>query len=76
MPDVLVRDVDNRVLGKLKVRARRNGRSLQNELKQVFKTIAETEALSDERTADRIKAALRDRSFCDSAVLLRKDRRR
>jgi len=76
MPDVLVRDVDEKVLGKLKARASKNGRSLQNELLQLFNTITENDGLSDERTADKIKNALRGRSFSDSAALLREDRRR
>jgi plasmid stability protein len=76
MPDVLVRDVDEKVLSKLKTRANKNGRSLQNELLQVFKAITEDDALSDERTADKIKNALRGGSFSDSAILLREDRRR
>lgn len=76
MPDVLVRDVDEKVLGKLKAQASRNGRSLQNELLQVFKSVTESDGLSDEKTADKIKNALRGRSFSDSAALLREDRRR
>ncbi len=76
MPDVLVRDVDEKVLSKLKERAVRNGRSLQGELLQVLKSTTEDEAISDEKTADKIKKGLRGRSFSDSAALLREDRRR
>lgn len=76
MPDVLVRDVDEKVLSKLKARASRNGRSLQNEVVQIFRSVTEDNALSDERTADKIKDALRGGTFSDSATLLREDRRR
>jgi plasmid stability protein len=76
MPDVLVRDVDEKILNKLKSRASRNGRSLQNELLQIFKSITEDNGLSDEKTADKIKSALRGRTFSDSAAMLREDRRR
>jgi hypothetical protein len=63
MPDVLVRDVEN-------------GRSLQNELIQVFRTLVEGDNLSDEIRADEIKNSLRGRVFSDSATLLREDRNR
>jgi plasmid stability protein len=76
MPDILVRNVDKGILAKLKERARRNDRSLQNELTQVFKSLVDDEALSDEETAAKIKKSLRGRNFSDSAVLLREDRGR
>lgn len=76
MPDVLVRDVDEKVLSKLKSRAKKNGRSLQNELLQVFASLTEGDELSDEKTADKIRNALRGGTFSDSAQLLREDRRR
>lgn len=76
MADVLVRNVDEKLLSKLKKRAGKNERSLQNELLHIFKTIAEDDSTSDERTADRIKNALRGNVYSDSAGLLREDRRR
>lgn len=76
MADVLVRNVDERLLSKLKKRAGKNERSLQNELLHIFKTIAEDDGMSDERTANRIKNALRGKVYSDSAALLREDRRR
>jgi antitoxin FitA len=76
MPDVLVRDVDERVLTKLKARASENGRSLQNELLQVLHSVTENNGLSDEKTAEKIKNALRDRKHSDSTTLIREDRRR
>ena len=76
MPDVLVRNVEEVILLGLKERARENGRSLQNELTQVFRSLVEDEALSDEETAACIKKSLRGRVFSDSADLLREDRNR
>ncbi len=76
MPDVLVRNVDEGILAKLKDRARENGRSLQNELLQIFRALVERDALSDEERASQIKETLRGREFSDSAVLLREDRNR
>jgi len=78
MPDVLIRDVEEKVLEKLKARAKRNGRSLQTELAQVFRSLVanETEQLSDNETAAIIKESLRGGVFSDSVEMLREDRRR
>lgn len=76
MPNVLVRDVEDRILMKLKERAKENGRSLQNELTQIFRALVENEVLSDEETAAKIKKSLRGRVFSDSAASLREDRSR
>ncbi len=76
MADVLVRNVDEKLLSRLKKRAGKNERSLQNELLHIFKTITEDDGMSDERTANRIKNTLRGKMYSDSAALLREDRRR
>lgn len=76
MPDVLVRDVDPAVLSKLKDRAKKRGRSLQNELLRVLTLVTDAEGLSDVETAARIRKALIGRSFSDSGEMLREDRRR
>lgn len=78
MPDVLVRDVEKEILDKLKVRAKKNGRSLQNELIQIFQSSVENEIkqLSDKETAAKIRKMLEGRVFSDSTELLREDRRR
>lgn len=76
MPDVLVRDVEEKVLSKLKSRAKKNGRSLQNELLQIFASLTDGDSVSDEETADKIRNALRGGKHSDSAKLLREDRRR
>lgn len=74
MPNVLIRNVDEITLAQLKAQARRNGRSLQNELRILLTTVAHT--LSDEATATQIKEALRGRVFSDSAAQLRAERAR
>ncbi len=79
MPDVLVRNVEDDILQELKNRAKQNGRSLQKELKMLFSSLAQsnqTQILSDEETAAKIKESLRGREFSDSAELLREDRNR
>ena len=76
MPNVLVRDVEEMILQKLKAIAAANGRSLQNELQMMLRSFAESDSLSDEETATKIKDSLRGREFSDSATLLREDRDR
>ena len=76
MPNVLVRDVEETVLEKLKEQAKRNGRSLQSEVLSILNLFAENDRMSDEQTAATIKKSLRGRTFLDSAALLREDRRR
>lgn len=76
MPDVLVRDVEENVLERLKDRAKQNGRSLQKELKLLFRSFVETDALSSDETAAKIRNSLRGRVHSDSAELLREDRER
>lgn len=76
MPNVLVRDVDETILTKLKDQAQRNGRSLQSEVLAILTNFVSSPTLSDEETAARIKDALRGRIYSDSAALLREDRER
>lgn len=76
MPNVLVRDIDAGILQKLKELAAANGRSLQNELQLILRSLAESDFLSDEETAIKIKDSLRGRVFSDSVDSLREDRNR
>lgn len=63
-------------MDKLKERAKLNGRSMENELVQVFRTLVDGDNLSDEERVTEIKNSLRGRVFSDSATLLREDRKR
>lgn len=76
MPTVLVRDVDEKVLEKLKNKAARNGRSLQREVQIILNEAINFEPLSDAEVARKIKDSLRGRQHSDSAELLREDRNR
>lgn len=76
MPNVLVRDVDEKVLEKLKNKAARNGRSLQREVQIILSEAIDFEPLSDSEVARKIKDSLRGRQHSDSAELLREDRNR
>ena len=76
MPNVLVRDVDEKVLEKLKTKAARNGRSLQREVQIILNEAINFEPLTDAEVARKIKDSLRGRQHSDSAELLREDRNR
>jgi len=76
MPDVLVRNVDEKVIEKLKNKAARNGRSLQREVQIILSEAIRPESLSDAEVAKKIKDSLRGRQHSDSAELLREDRNR
>lgn len=76
MSKVLIRDLSPVVIDKLKVRARRHGRSLQAELKSILERAARTDMRAARTLADRIRERLAGRSHSDSAVLVAEDRRR
>jgi plasmid stability protein len=81
MPEVLVRNLDESVIDRLKTRARGNGRSLQAELKLILEQAAQAESAPLSRAAyralaDQVRAALGDRPQSDSAALLAEDRAR
>jgi plasmid stability protein len=70
MPKLFIRDLDEMTRAQLEEQARRNGRSLPDELRAIPTNLA------DEETATQIKEALRGRVFSDSAAQLREDRAR
>lgn len=78
MPDVLIRDLDQRVLRQLKTAAQAHGRSLQAEIHYVLesaaaKRVAETRRLSDAWLGRLKRAGGRQ---TDSTALIRDDRDR
>lgn len=76
MPQVLVRDLDARVIERLKARAKRDGRSLQGELKVILEQAAARNDTEVRATIDRVRGLFSERSFSDSAVSIREDRQR
>ena len=77
MAQVLVRQLDKKVVVRLKKRAKEHGRSLQSEVKTILE-----EAVPDYEAAwkriERLRTRLRKsgRTFADSANLIREDRDR
>jgi plasmid stability protein len=74
MADVLVRNVPQRVLARLKKRAAANGRSLQAELKQVLTDGAGPDLSKFRRLAAKMRRELAGRVHSDSVDLIREDR--
>jgi plasmid stability protein len=76
MPNVLVRDVDVSVLDRLKLRAKRQNRSLQAEMKIILQDAARREPLSELELIRKFRALNTKVNRTDSADLLREDRDR
>jgi plasmid stability protein len=76
MSEVLVGDLDARTVERLKQRARRHGRSLQTELKDILERAAGQSLPEARALAFRIRRRLAGRRHSDSAALLAADRTR
>lgn len=75
MPEILVRGLDRETIDRLKRRARASGRSLQQEVKAILEQSANTLAMDEMRRLSRAwKRRFSDRTFTDSADLIREDR--
>ncbi|MFQ5432867.1 MAG: Arc family DNA-binding protein [Nitrospinota bacterium] len=79
MAQILVRDLDKRVVDKLKKRAKEDGRSLQSEAKKILEEAVRQPKL-DVRTArklsERFRTGFKGRKFPDTVKLIREDRDR
>jgi plasmid stability protein len=76
MANVLIRNLDNEIVAKLKDRAARNDRSLQAELQSILERAATVDVANARELALRIQRKLSDRKFSDSTELIADDRRR
>jgi antitoxin FitA len=76
MAKVLIRNLDDRTVDKLKARAARNRRSLQAELQVIVERAAEVDLADGRAAAARIREKLRGRKHSDSTALIAEDRRR
>lgn len=79
MAQILVRELDEEVVERLKRRARRDGRSLQSAVKAILEKAAH-EPTVDVETARKMcedfRRRFRGRQFPDTATLIREDRER
>jgi antitoxin FitA len=76
MPQLLVRDLSEETISRLKKKAKVHGRSLQGEVKLILedaslKSMGEAKAL-----AKKIQTGFAGKIFSDSAALIRQDRSR
>ena len=76
MAQILVRNLDERLVKRLKTRARRNGRSLQAEVRIILEQTPTLDMKAALKLADKIRKSLGNRRFDDSAVLIRRERDR
>jgi plasmid stability protein len=76
MAEVLIRDLAPATVSRLKERAKRRGRSLQAELKDLLETASRQSALEARALADRVRLQLAGRRHSDSVELLATDRAR
>jgi plasmid stability protein len=75
MPGVLVRDVDETALTRLKERAKSHGRSLGVELKlKLEQASKQLDMVAARELAERVTRSLEGRHHTDSAELQREDR--
>lgn len=75
MPSILIRNLPERIVKRLKARAKQNGRSLQQECRAILEREADkfTPSEMQEVTA-KWRKHFAGRTFSDSVELIRKDR--
>lgn len=76
MARVLIRNLDERVVTRLKDRAARNERSLHAELQMIVERAAMSDIVEGRALAARIRRKLASRKHGDSAADVAEDRRR
>lgn len=78
MANLLIRDVPEKIVARLKDMAKKRNRSLQQELKSILVATATQSSPEILKQAAMIRAKLRKKgiNFSDSAELLREDRSR
>ncbi len=76
MAQILIRDLDDETIRRLKERARRHGRSLQGEAKLILTQAAGLSFREARELARQWQQKLAGRQFPDSTGLVREDRQR
>jgi len=76
MAELLVRNLDQETLKRLKLRAKRHRRSLQGEAKLILEEAAALQLEDARNLIEKIRAQFSGKKFSDSATLIRRDRRR
>jgi len=76
MPNVLIRDLDEELLARLKKAAEKNGRSLQAEIHEILERADTFSRARTRRISDKWLRRLAGTKQSDSAELIREDRER
>jgi len=76
MSQIHVRDLDEKVVERLKKRAKKCGRSLHAEVKNILEQASKIDMESARKLADKIRKSFGNRKFSDSVELIREDRDR
>ena len=76
MPQILVRNLDERVVRRLKKRAKAAGRSLQAEAKAILEDAAKLDMDAARKALEKFSRRFKGRTFSDGAELIREDRNR
>ena len=76
MSQILVRNLDDAAVERLKSRARAHGRSLQAEAKDILEQSARIDVAEARKLVDCIRRSFEGRKFVDSTELVREDRDR
>jgi plasmid stability protein len=76
MAKVLIRNLDERTVARLKQRAARNDRSLQAELQTIVERAALVDIVEGRALAARVRRKLSNRKHSDSTASIADDRRR
>ena len=76
MARVLIRELDDEIVTKLKARARSHGRSLEAELREILQRAASADLAEARSLAAKLRRRLSGRSHSDSAASIAEDRAR
>lgn len=76
MAQVIIRNLDEEIVRRLKERARRQGHSLEGELREILAAAARQDMTALRERAAAIRARYEGTPQTDSALLLREDRDR
>ena len=74
MAQILVRNLDNNVVARLKKRAQKEGRSLQSEVRVILEQAAQADMEHALELANAVRGKFMGRKFQDSTELIREDR--
>jgi plasmid stability protein len=76
MAQIIVRNLDDVVVERLKARARANGRSLEAEVRLILEQSAKVDMATARQMALDMRMRLKGRKFPDVVELIREDRER